>query len=366
MEALIEKYGFNDEQVSDIRKLVVDSFQEMLPIFMKDAMPTLTENFMRKVKSDSEAIEDMSRKRKTALKYVQDHLQEWEWVLKKRNQKYWQYIRCVSELDLCTECLEGLDENDDTMYIPRKFRRDKTHYRDATEKREIERMNHERMKSHMQILAIRKESFMREIEQTKKEDEEYFRKEIEDDEVLENVLEIWYKSMKKDEESSNDKCTKNREAMRTKYEKDKEESRRKERNSSNLQNPSQPETRVSAIPAISTTDNDSVDAETSEIEARTSPSINQADDNNDEGRTSSTSQQRRVARENSNINNNRNSNSRREENGRDTFFGGRFNNKNSNFPSSKNCWEGRGREPPNRNYNLRSSTYLHSLSASTT
>ena len=52
--------------------------------------------------------------------------------------------------------------------------------------------------------------------------EEYFRKEIEDDEVLENVLEIWYKSMKKDEESSNDKCTKNREAMRTKYEKDKE------------------------------------------------------------------------------------------------------------------------------------------------
>ena len=38
MEALIEKYGFNDEQVSDIKKLVVDSFQEMLPIFMKDAI----------------------------------------------------------------------------------------------------------------------------------------------------------------------------------------------------------------------------------------------------------------------------------------------------------------------------------------
>ena len=103
MEALIEKYGFNDEQARDIRKLVIDSFQEMLPILMKDVMPTIAENFMRKMKSDSEAMEDMSRKRKTALKYVQDHLQEWEWTLKKRNNKYWQYIRCVSELDLYTE-----------------------------------------------------------------------------------------------------------------------------------------------------------------------------------------------------------------------------------------------------------------------
>ena len=50
------------------------------------------------------------------------------------------------------------------MYIPRKFRRDKTHYRDAEEKREIERMNHERMKSEMQILNIRKESYLKEIE----------------------------------------------------------------------------------------------------------------------------------------------------------------------------------------------------------
>ena len=132
-------------------------------------------------------------------------------------------MHCVSELDLYTECLE-----EEEMYIPKKFRRDRTHYRDANEKREIERMNYERMKSQMQILNIRKESYMREIEQIKKEDEEYFRNEIEDVDVLENVLEIWHKSMKKDEENSDDQCRKNREAMRRNYEKDKEELRKKE------------------------------------------------------------------------------------------------------------------------------------------
>ena len=163
----MEKYGFSEEQMESIRKVVLDSIQEILPAILKDIMPTVTETLALKARTDSQEVEEMSRKRKIALKYVQDHIEEWEWILKKRNSKYWQYLRCVSELDLLTECLEQ-----EPMYIPRKFRRDKAHYRDVDEKREIERMNHETMKSHMQILTIRKESYLREIEQTKKEDEE--------------------------------------------------------------------------------------------------------------------------------------------------------------------------------------------------
>ena len=245
MERLIEKYGFNDQQMEDIRKIVMDSIQEILPAILKDIMPTVAENLALKAKTDNEQIEEMSRKRKIALKYVQDHIQEWEWVLKKRNSKYWQYLRCVSELDLLTECLE-----EEPMYIPRKFRRDRTHYRDSDEKREIERMNYETMKSHMQILTIRKDAYKREIDQTKKEDDEYFRKEIEDDEVLANVVEIWYESLKKDEESSNEKCTRNREAMRDRYEKDKEDIRQRDARNLDAHSQNQTEIRVQTMESI--------------------------------------------------------------------------------------------------------------------
>ena len=119
MEALAAKYGFSDECINDVKKLMADCILEIVPCVIKEIKPTIVDSVNAKLKSDTEQLVEISRKRKTALKYIQDHISEWEACLKRRNNSYWQYMRCVSTLDLYTECLE----EEPGMYIPRKFRR---------------------------------------------------------------------------------------------------------------------------------------------------------------------------------------------------------------------------------------------------
>ena len=155
MEVLIVKYGFNEEQVNNI----IGSINDVIPCIVKEVGPSIAENYKQKLKTEAEEIEEISRKRKTALKYMQNNIQDWKNHLKIRSDKYNRILRCVSNLDLYTECLEV-----EPMYIPCKFRRDKTHYNTVEAKREIERMNYESLKSEMQILRISKEKFTRELQ----------------------------------------------------------------------------------------------------------------------------------------------------------------------------------------------------------
>ena len=76
MERLVEKYGFNDEQLEDIKMVFLESLHDILPTIMNEIMPTLVQNFVQKTKTESEEIEEINQKRKSTLKYVQDNMQE--------------------------------------------------------------------------------------------------------------------------------------------------------------------------------------------------------------------------------------------------------------------------------------------------
>ena len=82
-------------------------------------------------------------------------------------------------------------------------------------------MGFQRMKSEMEIDKIRKDNYLQELEINDKEDIMYFKKEIEDPEVRENVIEIWKTSIKKDEYGIHDQWVKKIDSLRRAFEKDK-------------------------------------------------------------------------------------------------------------------------------------------------
>ena len=124
MEALREKYGFNNDQMEDIKQVLIQSIQDIIPGIVNDIAPTITENLKHKLMSDADELEKMSKKRILALNYVQNQIKEWQEHLGRRSNKYWQYMRCVNNHDLYTECLE-----EEPRFIPRVFRKDKKHSR---------------------------------------------------------------------------------------------------------------------------------------------------------------------------------------------------------------------------------------------
>ena len=89
-------------------------------------------------------------------------------------------------------------------------------------------MNYERLKSEMKILRVNKEKFTRELQHKDRADRSYFEHEIQDKDMLENILEIWTTSTKKDEETINEHWVKKIESLRKAFEKDKNNKNRKE------------------------------------------------------------------------------------------------------------------------------------------
>ena len=132
--------------------------------------------------------------------------------------------------------------------------------------------------------------------------------------------------MKKDEESSNEKCTKNRETMREKYEKDKEEILQREARNSEASNPSQFENREVKQTGTSSTESTQRDRKTDDDQSQVKHPEGSSGRrgnfiNSDRTRTNGSS-------DNRNINSNHNSNNTRVGDRRENFFGGSFNNDN--------------------------------------
>ena len=156
--------------------------------------------------------------------------------------------------------------------------------------------------------------------------------------------------MKKDEESSNEKSAKNSEAMRGKFEKDREFLKKKER--SNL---SQSDVNSRANRDIPST------TSTEELTPRTSEGLAMAMENNEYRKNNADMDTRRRNPSANEFKDNRNRNDygnfRQENDYRTEDDLGRRNDNNRN----RKNWRTK-REPPYRDtYNLRSSTFLNSL-----
>ena len=53
LETLVEKYGFTDVQVTDIKAVITNSLTEILPAFIKEITPLLMEQLTQKTKTES-------------------------------------------------------------------------------------------------------------------------------------------------------------------------------------------------------------------------------------------------------------------------------------------------------------------------
>ena len=121
-----------------------------------------------------------------------------------------------------TECSE-----EDAIYIPRKFRKDNTHYKSEDEKRIYDKLNYDRMKSEMEVLKIRRDNFSNELKEEDTDNKKYFENNIPDKDVLKGVLEIWNKSIKRDEEQVQEKWVHKIESVKKDFQRDKEFCKRK-------------------------------------------------------------------------------------------------------------------------------------------
>ena len=74
MEALKEKYGFNEGQINDIKQVVADSITMILPDIITDISPFIIENYNTKMKSGKEQLDDINRTEREALVYSQNNM----------------------------------------------------------------------------------------------------------------------------------------------------------------------------------------------------------------------------------------------------------------------------------------------------
>ena len=114
-----------------------------------------------------------------------------------------------------------------------------------------------------------------------KEDEEYLRGDVSDAEVLENVLDIWKTSTKKDEESIHEEFVKKNEGMRENFEKDKQ----------NVSNNGPTQGTTTPEPETNPDDIDAVtdDASNTNVDNNRTNASNSNNHNNNNGSSSSSS-----------------------------------------------------------------------------
>ena len=339
MESLQNEYGFTNEQMNGIKAAITNTLQPMIQTLIEAITPTIIENYQRKLKTEGEEIRQMNEKRKEALKYSQNNVNDWNKQLSVRNDKFWQYMRCVTDLELYTECLQ---DEADGLYVPRKFRRDKTFIKSDDEKRINEKMNHQRLRSEMEILKIRRDDYHSELKYLDDDNTRFFTQDIADKEKLENVIEIWEKCTKNDEEAVNSKFEKKKEEMRKHFEKDKRELKEVKKNSPTERTQENGITETDVPPPAWRNHDIS--------NARDGNSSRQVQDINN-WRGNELNHNNPDNSSNNNNNNNRD-NWRRQDTGQQN---GR----------QKNGWGNRNHSRHRPRYNLRSSTFLQSLSNNT-
>ena len=62
MEALILKYGFNGEQINDIKGVIAESLTDLVPHLIDELMPAAIVTYKNKMKADAERMEESDRK----------------------------------------------------------------------------------------------------------------------------------------------------------------------------------------------------------------------------------------------------------------------------------------------------------------
>lgn len=216
---------FTEEQRVYIKDLIQKELHILLPTILKNVSMKLqeiaeslvinnTDNIIKAVSKDF-PVENINHG-KQIKQIITEHRSVWNTLLNKRKEKYWQYHRCVSLLDLYTECMEEED-----IYIPRKFREDKMHTRNELEKQVIHKRSLQNFQTECELLTIRKDSYFKDITSIDEEAYKLFKGSTAIEPILQSITSKYQEFFQKDIDEIETKWVKKIDGMRKAFIKDK-------------------------------------------------------------------------------------------------------------------------------------------------
>ena len=228
MEELKVKYGFSEEQMNDIRELVLNSLKEIMPALIEESIPALAEKcketIVNATNNNFHLLNKKTPPSREALHFIAINKQAWKLQLTERNKLYEQFIRCESLLDIYGLCMQ-----EEPIYIPRRYRHDKVHVLYEEEKNIRTTANLQNMQADMAVLKIRRDNYKRMLDKCDDNSLKFIEQKVKDATTIPEITSIWKESIKQDQEKVNKTWAKKIASMHAAFEKDKESLSRQER-----------------------------------------------------------------------------------------------------------------------------------------
>ena len=230
MEELKAKYGFTEEQIDDIRDLVIKSLKEIIPVVIEESTATLAEKCKETIMQTTSNCfpSKKSPPSREVLRFVAINKQSWKLQLTEGNKLYGQFIRCESLLDIYGLCLQ-----EEPVYIPKRYRHDKVHVLYDEEKNIRTTANLQNMQADMEVLKIRRDNYKRMLDKCDESSLKFINEKAKDPSMVQDILSIWNESVKQDQEKVDKTWAKKIASMHTAFEKDKENLSRQQDGSKN-------------------------------------------------------------------------------------------------------------------------------------
>lgn len=198
--------NFNDKEINMLQKIMMEEIQKVLPKVINDIIPIAIEKVKNIYKSNQSDEKE---------KIVTANRQSWNKALDERESLVWKHHRNVRLLDLYGECLQS-----EEMYIPRKFRNDKTHTKNQSEAQVIRKLELQKFQAECEILKIRKDNFASDISLLDEKVKNEIRNTTENVSLQLNLLKDYECFVKKDLKYITEKWDKKIEGMKEAYKKD--------------------------------------------------------------------------------------------------------------------------------------------------
>ena len=220
MEDLQAKYGFSDEQMVDIREVIVNSIKEIIPAVISESANTLAEKCKETVSHATKHCfpTEITPPSQEAMQFIAINKQSWKLQLAERNKLYGQFIRCESLLDTYGLCLQ-----EEPPYVPRRYRQDKIHVLYDEEKSIRTTANLQNMQTDMEVLKIRRDNYKRLLAKCDENSLKFIAEKTNDSAPLtQEILSIWNESFRQDQEKVDKTWARKVASMHVAFEKDKQ------------------------------------------------------------------------------------------------------------------------------------------------
>ena len=133
-----------------------------------------------------------------------------------RNKVYEQFILCESLLDIYGLCLQ-----EEPVYIPLRYRRDKIHVLCDEEKNVRTTANLQNMQCDMEILKIRRDNYKRTLSKCDETAQRFITEKTGESTLTQEITSIWNESTRQDQEKVDQTWARKIASMHTAFEKDK-------------------------------------------------------------------------------------------------------------------------------------------------